>query len=202
MSDAFLRDRSAQHRQTGGSGIAILALVLAVIALAGSALSVVLVLNGGAQAQPEASATAKAAMEETVRSRPSPSPKPTQPRNQAGARAAAQQIFDLYSAGSYGAYWDHWSRATQQVVSREDYVRRFKLCKPVVEGLRFQVSSVTVAGAHAKVVVARSIMTFTHDFVYEDGQWRFVPSEDVQKDYRTKSIDQLVSEDRAQSLCG
>ncbi|ETK36775.1 hypothetical protein [Microbispora sp. ATCC PTA-5024] len=59
-----------------------------------------------------------------------------------------------------------------------------------------------MTGDHAHVTAARSIATFVYDFQYERGVWRFVPDADQQKEYRTKSVDQIVREERAAGLCG
>ncbi|MGI5493776.1 hypothetical protein [Microtetraspora malaysiensis] len=192
-----------RRRSNSPGGLTIVALVVSVIALITSATAIVLGFQSGAAPAAVAQAaktSAPAGEESTAAARPSPSP--TQPRTEAGARAAAQVTFDLYSAGQYGRFWDHWSSGAQGVVSRADYVRRFKECPPIAEGLRFEITSVSVTGNTAKVTTARSIITTTYDFAYQRGAWRYIPLAKTQQEYRTKTIDELVAADRAQGLCG
>ncbi|WP_433351715.1 hypothetical protein ACQP25_01755 [Microtetraspora malaysiensis] len=195
-----------RRRSNSPGGLTIVTLVISVIALITSTTAIVLVLQGGAApaavAQAVKTSTSPASEESTAATRPSPSPSPTQPRTEAGARAAAQVTFDLYSAGQYGRFWDHWSSGAQGVVSRADYVRRFKLCPPIAEGLRFEITDVVVSGTTAKVTTGRSIITTTYDFAYQRGAWRYIPLAKTRQEYWTKTIDELVAADRAQGLCG
>lgn len=124
-----------------------------------------------------------------------------QPRTEAGARAAAQTAFDLYSAGDYGGFWDSWSAASQGLISRDDYVRLFDLCKPIAQGLRFEIANVTVSGDTANVAVTRLIGSFTFQFHYEDGRWRYIPDQQALADYRAKSVEQMAAEKQAAQAC-
>lgn len=126
-----------------------------------------------------------------------------QPRTAQAVRTAATVAFDDYAAGDYGPFWDRWSAASKKVVSRRDYVRRFKLCPPSAEGLRFKVEKVTLNSARtrARVRVSRLNFLFNYDFVYEAGVWRYVLPADVARVYR-KPVDQIVKEERAAGECG
>ncbi|MBP2704960.1 nuclear transport factor 2 family protein [Microbispora sp. RL4-1S] len=121
-----------------------------------------------------AKASTSAAAEQTTEP-PQPSPSPTQPRTRAGVRMAAQKAFDLYSSGQYGRFRDRWSSGAQELVSRRDYMRRFKECLSPVSGLRFEITDVAVSGDTAKVTASRSVATFIFDFAYQRGAWRYVP---------------------------
>ncbi|MGJ6963590.1 hypothetical protein ACSDR0_16930 [Streptosporangium sp. G11] len=129
---------------------------------------------------------------------------PEQEQTEAGARTAAQEAFDLYSSGSYGEFWDRWSAESQQIVSRNDYTRLFKLCPQIAQNLRFTITSVTVSGATAKVQATRLIGAFTFDFAYEGNAWRYVMPADQQQEYRSKSVDQMAQERLSSQLkqCG
>lgn len=197
-------ERRAQRRR-GRSGeriVTVIAVVVAIVAVAVAAVLAVLLVQKSDGSTTESAGPTAAAGVAATSSSPTPSRRPAQPKTRAGARAAAQKVFDLYSSGQYGPSWDRWAAAAQKLVSRRDYVRRFKLCPSVAEGLRFTISAVSVTGSRAKVTAARSIATFTYDFVYERGAWRFVPDAEQQQEYRTKSIDQIVREERAAGVCG
>lgn len=125
---------------------------------------------------------------------------PQQDRTEAAVRKAAQDAFDSYAAGNYGAFWDSWTSEAQALISRDDYLRLFELCKPQAEGLRFEIKQVTVDDDVANVEVARLIAAFTYQFRYENGRWRYVPDAQAQADYR-KPIEQLASEKRAAGAC-
>jgi len=56
-------------------------------------------------------------------------------------------------------------------------------------------------GDIAHVEVARLIAIFTYDFRYEDGRWRYVPDQQAQADYKSKTVDQMVAEKRAAKAC-
>ncbi|WP_436759318.1 DUF4352 domain-containing protein [Streptosporangium sp. V21-05] len=127
---------------------------------------------------------------------------PAQEQNEAGARAAAQQIFDLYAAGSYGKFWDHWAPQSQALVSRDDYVDMFEQCPQIARNLRFTITSVTVNGDAAQVQANRLIAAFTFDFLYEGQAWRYVLPADQQKEYQSKTVEQIVQERRTSRLCG
>ncbi|MFF4417108.1 hypothetical protein ACFYY8_31695 [Streptosporangium sp. NPDC001559] len=126
-----------------------------------------------------------------------------QPRTAQAVRTAAAAAFDDYAAGDYGLFWDRWSAASKRVVSRRDYVRRFKLCPQAVEGLRIKVEKVTLNSARtrARVRASRLDFLFNYDFVYEAGAWRYVLPADVARVYR-KPVDQIVKEERAAGECG
>ncbi|GII88290.1 hypothetical protein Ssi03_62800 [Sphaerisporangium siamense] len=124
-----------------------------------------------------------------------------QPHTEAGARGAAQKLFDAYAAGNYGAFWDGWTIDAQGLISRRDYARLFELCKPIAQGIRYNVQSAMVQGDTAKVQVTRLIGAFTYDFKYEDGRWRFIPEAETQADYRSKTVEQLAAEKQASRTC-
>ncbi|MBO3750520.1 hypothetical protein J5X84_30970 [Streptosporangiaceae bacterium NEAU-GS5] len=124
-----------------------------------------------------------------------------EPRTVTGARTAAQAIFDKYTSGDYGGFWDSWSSASQELISREDYLRLFQLCTPLAVGLRFEIAGVTVSGDAARVAVNRMFASTTYQFLYEDGRWRYTPDEQTRADYRSKTVEQMTSERQAAQGC-
>ncbi|WP_327587027.1 hypothetical protein OHA25_08450 [Nonomuraea sp. NBC_00507] len=184
--------------------IALVAVMVAVVAtLVAVVLAVLLV------ARPTATPSSAAAAATSPAGKPSaapsaaasPSPKPVQPRTQAAVRKVAEQAFDAYGAGEYGEFWDMWTSQAKKVVSRKDYVRRFRLCPSAAQGLRWQIQKVTISGARASVRAVRSILVQTYTFAYQGGRWRFQPSAEMLQPYRTKTIDQIVREERAAGGC-
>jgi hypothetical protein len=162
------------------------AAALAAVALAGP-----LVLTSGPAA---AASGAAPSMSQTASHAP-------QPRTRAGAQAAAAEAFDDYAAGDYGLFWDRWSATSKKVVSRANYVKRFRLCTPVSEGLPFVIKKVAVSGNRARVRATRLGIFFSYDFVYERGAWRYVLPAEVAREYRTKTVTQIVREERAAGAC-
>lgn len=126
-----------------------------------------------------------------------------EPHTEAAVRAAAKEEFDSYAAGDYGEAWDVWSAAGKQAISRANYMRLFQLCPDVAQGVRFQIEHVTMdSDRHAHVRASRLIAMLTYRFVYEAGRWRFVPTPESMRDYRTKTVKEVAAERRAQGGCG
>lgn len=133
----------------------------------------------------------------------SPTRPAAQPKTEAAVRTAAQDEFDAYAAGEYGEAWDLWTAASQRLIPRADYEKLHELC-PAVTGLRFMVEKVKVSGDTAKVRVSRSIAVFSYTFLYEEGQWRFVPDKDALADYRyarKAGIAKLAARSKAEGRC-
>jgi len=127
--------------------------------------------------------------------------KPVQPRTEAAARQAAKTALDSYAAGNYAAFWKSWDKESQQVVSLRDYVRLFQMCKPIAEGLRFNINRVDVTGTTATVEVTRLNMAFTYTLSYEDGRWRFVLPDDTRAEYQGRTVEQIAQERKASGRC-
>jgi hypothetical protein len=51
-------------------------------------------------------------------------------------------------------------------------------------------------------VIRLAIAVASYQFVYEAGHWRFVPPRDSMRDYRTKTVQKMATERRAQGGCG
>lgn len=128
---------------------------------------------------------------------------PAEPHTEAAVRAAANEEFDSYASGDYGGAWDMFYAPAKKLISRDNYLRLFELCPSAGQGLRFTIEKITMDGAdEARVRTNRAVYLATYQFRYEDGHWRFVPTADNMRDYRTKTVQQMVSERRAQGACG
>ncbi len=126
-----------------------------------------------------------------------------EPRTEAAVRAAAGEEFDAYASGDYGATWDVWYAPAKKLISRADYTRLIKLCPDAAAGVRFNIEKITMdSDREAHVRVTRLVAIHTYRFVYEDGHWRFVPDDQAMRDYRTKTLKQMVTKVRAQGGCG
>ncbi|WP_067130205.1 hypothetical protein [Microtetraspora malaysiensis] len=122
-------------------------------------------------------------------------------RTEAGVRQAAQTTLDFYSSGAYGQFWDSWTADAQKLIARDDYLRMFELCKPIAEDLRFEIKGVTLDGDGADVQVTHFLAAFTYRFRYEGGRWRYIPEQQAQADYTSKTVDQMAAERRASRGC-
>ncbi|WP_346042987.1 hypothetical protein [Actinomadura chokoriensis] len=133
----------------------------------------------------------------------SPTRPAAQPKTEAAVRTAAQDEFDAYAAGEYGEAWDLWTAAGKRMISRADYEKLHALC-PSATGLRFTIEKVRVSGDSATVRVSRSIAVFSYTFLYEEGQWRFVPDKAAAADYRyarKAGVAGLAARSKAEGLC-
>jgi hypothetical protein len=171
--------------------LAATAAVLAVLALAGCSSA-----DSGGSAAPPPAAGAPATQGAASTG--------TEPRTEAAVRAAATEEFDSYAAGDYGAAWDVWTAAGKKAISRANYVKLFQLCPEIAQGVRFEIQKVALDNDHeAHVRASRmGIAVQSFQFVYESGHWRFVPLPDAMNDYRTKTINQMAADRRAQGGCG
>jgi hypothetical protein len=175
-----------------GSALAMAAIAVAVVTLLGVAVvATVLVLGPTAPSAGSSDSVEVAAVDLPVRE-----------QNEAGVRAAAQEAFDLYSAGSYGEFWDRWGAQSQSLMSRDDYLSLHTQCPQAAQGIRFTINAVTINGTTAKVNVSRLIATTSFDFIYEGETWRYVLPAEQQQQYKSKNVDQIVQEKKASNLCG
>lgn len=206
MSRPPAYDESRAHRPRRPSRdrtVALIAICFAVVATIVAVVLAVLLLQRSPASSVGASVDRSAAAKSSPPvAKPTPSEKPAQPRTRAAVRSAAEEVFDAYAAGEYGPFWDMWTSQAKEVVSRKDYVRRFRLCPSVAQGLRFEIQKVTVAGNRATVRTARSILVQTYRFAYQEGEWRYSPLPEQLAPYRTKTVDQIVREEKAAGACG
>nr|BFE85151.1 hypothetical protein GCM10020093_077520 [Planobispora longispora] len=119
-------------------------------------------------------------------------------------RRAAQTAFDAYATGASGEFWDLWSAPAQETISREEYVRLFQLCPQIIPDMGFTITNITVTGDSALVTATRAgdPTAYDYDFLFENGEWRYVLPPQEEQEYRTKSVDQIVQLRRSAGTCG
>ncbi|MDN3359726.1 hypothetical protein [Actinomadura sp. DC4] len=126
----------------------------------------------------------------------------SEPRTEAAVRPAATEEFDSYSSGDYGGAWDLYYAAAKRAISRADYLRAHKLCPDAGAGIRFEIEKVRMDSDHeAHVRVTRAIVVLTYRFVYEAGHWRYVPTDEAMHDFRTKTVEKMVSDLKQKGGC-
>lgn len=150
---------------------------------------------GGGNATPPSVSTAPSS---------APATSAAEPRSEAAVRQAAADEFDSFAAGDYGAAWDRFYAPAKKAISRAEYLRLLQLCPDVAHGVKFSVDKVTlVTRSASQVRVSRmGLAVASYRFVYESGRWVFVPAPDTMRDFRTKSVQQMAADQRAQGGCG
>ena len=126
-----------------------------------------------------------------------------QPLTKAAVKAVAAEEFDAYASADYAGTWDIWSAAGKKAISRQNYEKIFALCPMAAEGVPFTIKAVRLAPDKKSAVVRaqRLIALVSFRFVYEGGQWRFVPPASDLRDYRTKTPAQIAAEARKSGSC-
>ena len=129
---------------------------------------------------------------------------PGQPETAAGARATAQQYFDLYSAGQYAAAWALLSPAAQKAIPQSVWVAVHEGCPSASAGLAYDVKHITMAGntAVATVTLAGALSklaTGSEAFTYSGGRWGFSPS--GMSIYGHGSVAKDIAAAKAKGLC-
>lgn len=126
-----------------------------------------------------------------------------EPHTEAAVRAAATEEFDSYASGDYGGAWDLFYAPAKRLISRDKYAHFFDLCPDLGNGIRFNIEKITMDGRdRARVRATRLIAVLAYEFVYENGHWRFVPTAESMRDFRTKTVEQTAREHRAAGACG
>jgi hypothetical protein len=105
-----------------------------------------------------------------------PPPSPVSPQMQTGARAAAAQFYELYSAGQFAAFWTLLSSATKSQVPKNTWVSVHEACPSAGAGKSRSIKAVTVFGTAAIVteVITGASRGSTEDvFSYANGRWSY-----------------------------
>jgi hypothetical protein len=173
-----------------GRGLAVIVLMVAGLVI-GTVIAVLTALDpSAAQGSPPPSASASDA--------------PGDARSEESVRRAAQAAFDAYAGGRSGDFWDLWSTRARSSITREEYVRLFRLCPQLVAGATFTITDVYVTGDTALVTAGRAgdPTPYDYDFVREGGSWRHVPPPEEQEEYRAKDVDRIAAERRTAGACG
>ena len=136
---------------------------------------------------------------------PSPAA-PGQPETVAGATAAAQRYFGLYSAQQYPAAWGLLAPSVQQKVPEATWAAVHAACPSKSAGLGYDVKNVVVTGntAVATVTLAgalSNLVSGSEAFTYASGRWEYVPDETDVAMYEHGSVAADVAAAQAQGLC-
>ncbi|WP_440069577.1 hypothetical protein [Streptosporangium sp. OZ121] len=121
--------------------------------------------------------------------------------SEASVRQAVQPALDAYSSGSYGDFWDLWTTEAQGLIAREEYVRLFEICPPILPNSPLTIATVTITGDLASVQATRLDDSTDFDFAFEGGTWRYEPSPEERLTYQAP-VDQIAEQRRAMGFCG
>ena len=104
------------------------------------------------------------------------------------------------SGGGWGPAWDLWSAATQQVMTRSDFVRLNTECRPAL-GIPYVVDANSAANQDTvQVSWHRGDVKGTSTLTYQAGSWHFVPDDQTLADLRL-GVDRLIQNRKAQGSC-
>ncbi len=129
---------------------------------------------------------------------------PASSQMKTGARAAATEVYSLYSADRFVAFWNLLAPATKRQISERVWVSVHEACPSAVAGKPRVIKAMTVFGDAAIVtegISGTSLKPGTAEdvFNYVDGQWTFTPG-DVST-YRHGSVTADVAAAKADGLC-
>ncbi|MEU8380718.1 hypothetical protein [Streptosporangium sp. NPDC048865] len=130
-----------------------------------------------------------------------PSPKPGGEHSEASVRQAVQPALDAYGSGLYGDFWDLWTTEAQGLIAREEYMRLFEICPPILPNSPLTIADVTITGDSARVQATRLDDTTDFDFAFEGDTWRYEPSPEERLAYQSP-VDQIAEQRRAMQFCG
>lgn len=125
--------------------------------------------------------------------------KAAEPKTEDGAKAAAQNEFDAYSAGDWGGTWDLWTAEGKAAFSRDDYIALHNECKTIT-GLPMTIKNVRMEGDRAIVRVERMSFLMSYTMRYQDNAWRFQPTVEDIVGY-TKGRTALITEKKQAGTC-
>ena len=135
----------------------------------------------------------------------SPTPVAASPTSSASdldaAKAVAQEEADRYASDDYAGAWDLWTKEGQAAISRDDYVKFHEECPGA--GVPYKVAAIRSDGDNAAVVrltVGGSSIAFSYRLLFEDGSWRWQPSDSDLADY-AKGMDGLIAAAKSEGAC-
>jgi hypothetical protein len=122
----------------------------------------------------------------------------------AGARAAAMEVYSLYSADRFAAFWNLLAPATKRQISERAWVSVHEACPSAAAGKPRVIKAMTVFGDAAIVtedISGTSLQPGTAEdiFNYVDGHWSFTPG-DVST-YRHGSVTADIAAAKADGFC-
>ncbi|GAA0940090.1 hypothetical protein [Actinocorallia libanotica] len=121
-----------------------------------------------------------------------------QPKTKAAVREVAQTNFDAYATGDYGDSYDLWTESAKKFVTRQNYVKAYKLCPSIAEGVPFKISSIQLAPDRlsAKVRTTRTMgisVAASYTYVYENSEWRWQPDQKILAPYKAGRTPQQLA---------
>ena len=131
-----------------------------------------------------------------------------EPDSPAGARAAAQRFFALYSAGQYAAAYPLLSEAARAAVTEAAWAAVHGECQSSTAGLSYDVGTPVMAGPVVAVMkvslagAASAIGSEEETFDYQGGQWVWAPAASDMAMYRGGNVAVIVSRMKAAGNCG
>jgi hypothetical protein len=186
----------APPQEGGGADKVVAVLLMVLIIIGGCCLGAVLYFFQGAgpdqPAGPASQATTADAGGPTA-----------EPRTAEAAKAAAQILFDRYSARDFGAVWDMYAARGKAAVSRADFVKLNQACPAWPAGLPINVTNAYMEGDRRALVVIKvgNLETDSYAMDYEDGHWLGEPSPEVLAEY-AKGVDQAIADRKKVGGCG
>lgn len=130
----------------------------------------------------------------------------SQPETVAGAKASAQQFFDLFSASQFADAWDDLAPADQAEVPQATWVAVHEGCPSPSAGMARVIKNVTVVGGTAVVTetiggALSSLGSATNVFTYSAGRWGYVlPGSDA-ANYHHGSVKADIAAQKAAGSC-
>jgi hypothetical protein len=100
-----------------------------------------------------------------------------EPKTIAGAKTAAQTVFDRFSGGDYAGAWDMYTTAGKRVIKQADYVKLNAECSR--KGLAIVLSTARMDGADKAIVVGKQLAAMqSYTMVYETNAWKLEPAKE------------------------
>jgi hypothetical protein len=142
-----------------------------------------------------------------IHARPAVAAVSAQPDTPAGAEAAAQATFELYSAGQYAAVYQLLSPPVRAEVSAATWTAVHQACPPGASGLTYQVTDPQLVPGSSTAVVkvslpgmGSSLLSETTTFDYVAGRWLWAPATTDENGYSGTAA-QIVAYMKGKGLC-
>ncbi|MHB8142253.1 MAG: hypothetical protein ACYDGX_01140 [Thermoleophilia bacterium] len=124
-------------------------------------------------------------------------------KDEASLRSVAQQTFDSASAGDYGKYWDFWTNDAQTLLNRQDTIKFFTECRKLT-GYTVNIQQIAIQDNSAEIQIQMAGVNETTTFNYEDGGWRYDPSDSLKaklKGAAASGVEAEVAKEKSAGNC-
>ena len=99
-------------------------------------------------------------------------------KDEGAVKEAAQEEADRYASGDIAGSWDLWASDAQAEIPKDLYVAYIEEC--YTTGLPLEVQDVRIdETGKATVRVGVGDLAQSYEMVYEDDEWRWVPTDDT-----------------------